>query len=196
MTQKTSKYAYNRNNYCSVSRTTAFNGNAARQLLVVPDEFDDDYYYEEEEEEILVPEREERRTARNASPVRKDRYEEQVQKSPKVKTRYKIKISFLPVLVFVIAITALLSSAFKYLEVQSDIIQTDKQIKAAENRLADVESLNASLMAALDTEIDRNYIYTVAVAKLGMVYPDNNQVVYYEPAEEGYVRQLAAIPMD
>jgi hypothetical protein len=51
------------------------------------------------------------------------------------------------------------------------------------------------LSSALDTEISRNYIYTVAVAKLGMVYPDNNQVVYYEPAEEGYVRQLSAIPM-
>ena len=196
MAQKTNKYAYNRNYYSNVSRNTAFNGNAARQLSVVPDEFDDEYAYEEEEEEIPVPEREERRPARNTRPVRKNRYEEQVQNSPKVKTRYKIKISFLPVLVFAIAITALLSSAFKYLEVQSDIIQTDKQIKAAETRLADVEALNASLSTALDTEIDRNYIYTVAVAKLGMVYPDKNQVVYYERAEEGYVRQLAAIPMD
>ncbi len=193
MAQKTNKYAYNRNYYSNVSRSTAFNGNAARQLSVVPDEFEDDYLYEEEEDEILIPEREERRPAR---PERKNRYEEQIQRSPKVKTRYKIKISLLPVLVFAIAITALLSSAFKYLEVQSDIIQTDKQIKAAETKLADVEALNASLSAALDTEIDRNYIYTVAVAKLGMVYPDNNQVVYYEPAEEGYVRQLAAIPMD
>ncbi len=196
MAQKNNKYAYNRNYYSNVARNTAFNGNAARQLSVVPDEFEDDYAYEEAEEEPVVSPEEERRSRRTVRPERRNRYEESVQNSPKVRNRYKIKISPLPVLVFAIAIAALLTSAFRYLEVQSDIIQTDKQIKAAQTRLADVEALNASLTAALDTEIDRNYIYTVAVAKLGMVYPDKNQVVYYEPAEEGYVRQLAAIPMD
>ena len=195
MAQKTNKYAYNRNYYSNVSRSTAFNGNAARQLSVVPDEYEDDDLLYEEAEEYELPEREERRNGRNARPERRSYYNEKEQSVPEVKTRYRIKISLLPVLVFAIAISALLSSAFKYLEVQSDIIQTDKQIRAAETRLADVESLNASLASALDTEIDRNYIYTVAVAKLGMVYPDKNQVVDYEPAEEGYVRQLSAIPM-
>ena len=192
MAQKTNKYAYNRNYYSNLNRGNAFNGNAARQLAVVPDEYD-------EEEELMYdaepayeyPEREERRTVRPER--RNDRGRETV-KEPGTRVKYRVKVGLLPVMVFAVAIAALLSSAFGYLEVQSKINQAEKQIRIAETKLADVEALNESLSSALDTEISRNYIYTVAVAKLGMVYPDNNQVVYYEPAEEGYVRQHSAIP--
>ena len=193
MAQKTNKYAYNRNYYSNLNRGNAFNGNAARQLAVVPDEYDEDEELMfEAEPEYEQPEREER-SRRNARPERRPEYEQQ--KAPKTKVRYRVKIGLLPVMVFAVAIAALLSSAFGYLEVQSKINQADKQIGIAQTKLADVEALNASLSSALDTEIDRNYIYTVAVARLGMVYPDKNQVVYYEPAEEGYVRQLSAIPL-
>ncbi|MBR5731936.1 MAG: hypothetical protein IKX80_00670 [Lachnospiraceae bacterium] len=193
MAQKTNKYAYNRNYYSNLNRGNAFNGNAARQLAVVPDEYEEDEELMfEAEPEYEQPEREER-SRRNARPERRPEYEQQ--KAPKTKVRYRVKIGLLPVMVFAVAIAALLSSAFGYLEVQSKINQADKQIRIAQTKLADVEALNASLSSALDTEIDRNYIYTVAVARLGMVYPDKNQVVYYEPAEEGYVRQLSAIPL-
>ena len=193
MAQKTNKYAYNRNYYSNLNRGNAFNGNAARKLAVVPDEYEEDEELMfEAEPEYEQPEREER-SRRNARPERRPEYEQQ--KAPKTKVRYRVKIGLLPVMVFAVAIAALLSSAFGYLEVQSKINQADKQIRIAQTKLADVEALNASLSSALDTEIDRNYIYTVAVARLGMVYPDKNQVVYYEPAEEGYVRQLSAIPL-
>ncbi|MBO4505506.1 MAG: hypothetical protein J5728_03680 [Lachnospiraceae bacterium] len=193
MAQKTNKYAYNRNYYSNLNRGNAFNGNAARQLAVVPDEYEEDEELMfEAEPEYEQPEREER-SRRNARPERRPEYEQQ--KAPKTKVRYRVKVGLLPVMVFAVAIAALLSSAFGYLEVQSKINQADKQIRIAQTKLADVEALNASLSSALDTEIDRNYIYTVAVARLGMVYPDKNQVVYYEPAEEGYVRQLSAIPL-
>ena len=197
MAQKTNKYAYNRNYYNNLNRGNSFNGNAARQLVVVPDEYEEDeelMYNAEPEYEY--PEREERRRGRAARPERRRDYGRETVKEPKTRVRYRVKVGLLPVMVFAVAIAALLSSAFGYLEVQSKINQADKQIRIAQAKLDDVEALNASLSSALDTEIDRNYIYTVAVAKLGMVYPDNNQVVYYEPAEEGYVRQLAAIPMD
>ena len=193
MAQKTNKYAYNRNYYSNLNRGNAFNGNAARKLAVVPDEYEEDEELMfEAEPEYEQPEREER-SRRNARPERRPEYEQQ--KAPKTKVRYRVKVGLLPVMVFAVAIAALLSSAFGYLEVQSKINQADKQIRIAQTKLADVEALNASLSSALDTEIDRNYIYTVAVARLGMVYPDKNQVVYYEPAEEGYVRQLSAIPL-
>lgn len=193
MAQKTNKYAYNRNYYSNLNRGNAFNGNAARQLAVVSDEYEEDEELMfEAEPDYEQPEREER-SRRNARPERRPEYEQQ--KAPKTKVRYRVKVGLLPVMVFAVAIAALLSSAFGYLEVQSKINQADKQIRIAQTKLADVEALNASLSSALDTEIDRNYIYTVAVARLGMVYPDKNQVVYYEPAEEGYVRQLSAIPL-
>ena len=42
--------------------------------------------------------------------------------------------------------------------------------------------------------MDRNYIYAVAVEKLGMRYPKENDIVYYEKSDEGYVRQYHDIP--
>ncbi len=196
MAQKTNKYAYNRNYYYNLNRGNAFNGNAARQLAVVPDEYEEDEELMfEAESEIEYPEREERRRGRAARPERRHDYAPETKSEPRPKVRYRVKVGLLPVMVFAVAIAALLSSAFGYLEVQSKINQAEKQIKISQAKLDDVEALNASLSSALDTEIDRNYIYTVAVARLGMVYPDKNQVVYYEPAEEGYVRQLSAIPM-
>lgn len=173
-----SKYSFNRSYYENRARE-AFNGNAARKLDV--NESYDDF---EEEELYIEPEQREVTIER----PRKTRQE-------KTRVRYRIKFNTFAVFVFTAAIAMLLISAFKLLEVQSDISQTEKMIKAAEAKLNDVCSLNESLSSSLDVEIDRDYIYTVAVAKLGMVYPNQNQVVYYEPVNSGYVRQLSSIPV-
>lgn len=189
------KYAYNRTYYENLARVS-FNGNAARKLKTVEDyesEFDDDYdvteYPEDDYEEEAV-------NARPAEPEQrretKSEYGTAAQRH--VKPRYSIRFNVFGVLVFSMAVAALLFSAFKMLEVQSNLSQIEKQIKAAKNELNDVNALNASLMDELDTEIDRNYIYSVAVGKFGMVYPDRNQVVYYTPSEQGYVRQISLIP--
>lgn len=183
------KYAFDRSYYENRARMS-YNGNAARQLDYAPEteELDESYAIEEASErearEYAAPARRERRTEREA-------YIE----APQKKERYVFKLDTFVVLVFTIAIAMTLISAFRFLEVKSNISETDKMIKKAEARLDDVTSLNASLSSALDVEIDRDYIYTVAVAKLGMVYPNQNQVVYYEPASVGYVRQLSTIPV-
>lgn len=41
---------------------------------------------------------------------------------------------------------------------------------------------------------DLDYVYRVAVEELGMVYPNNNQIITFEKVEESYVRQYADIP--
>ncbi len=192
MAQRNNKYAYDRNYYRQLAQEQAFNGNAARQLKVVPDYDEDDW--EEEDDDFGYEDSVSSSSQYNSDQVRRPLVENQPY--TKTKVRYSIKIRPIPVIVFCIAIAALLYVAFNYLEVQSDLSQADKQIKIAETKLADVKAMNASLSATLDTEIDRNYIYTVAVAKLGMVYPDKNQVAYYEPAGLGYVRQMASIPLE
>ncbi|MBR4776917.1 MAG: hypothetical protein IK007_04810, partial [Lachnospiraceae bacterium] len=81
-----------------------------------------------------------------------------------------------------------------YIEVRADIIQANKKISAAQNELKDIQNKNNALMGKLDVEMDRNYIYAVAVEKLGMRYPKENDIVYYEKSDEGYVRQYHDIP--
>lgn len=43
-------------------------------------------------------------------------------------------------------------------------------------------------------DCDLEYIYQMAVGVLGMVYPNNNEVVYYENGATGYYRQYQDIP--
>ena len=41
---------------------------------------------------------------------------------------------------------------------------------------------------------DLDYVYSIAVNELGMVYPNNNEVITFEAADDSYVRQYADIP--
>ena len=210
---KTNKYAYDKRYYEGL-RAKSFNGNAARKL----DTYVDDESYDMDEE--LLNTKNERsesyRYAKRSSavpayepeeetytaPSRRERYrrnEESVNvpkpvKEPKTRIHRKVEINIIYTVTMIAAVFVLLASTFKMLETKSDITQTEKKITIAKNELADITALNESLKASLDTQIDRNYIYSVAVGKLGMVYPNNNKVVYYDPADSGHVRQLSYIP--
>ena len=62
------------------------------------------------------------------------------------------------------------------------------------NKLAKMESDNDASLARIDTSVDLNYIYKFATKKLGMVYPDDKQVVPYKRNVSDYVKQYADIP--
>ncbi len=176
---KTSKYAYDKHYYESLYKQT-FNGNAVRKLDAEEEEalYDIDTY----EEDYAQPSQ------------HYEKYTETAVKSePVVKTHRKIDINIVYTITMIAAVCVLLVSAFRMLETKSDITQTEKKIAIAKNELADVNALNESLKASLDTQLDRNYIYSVAVGKLGMVYPNNNKVIGYESAGSGHVRQLSLI---
>lgn len=180
------KYAFDRNYYVSRAQG-AYNGSAARKTEEY-DWYEYDGFVEPEEEleeEEVVIETPARRLSRDVESLRQ----------PKIRERYCIKNDTFAAVIFTIAVAMILICSFKYLEVLSDINETDKMIARAEMKLDDVRSLNESLSSSLDVEIDRDYIYTVAVAKLGMVYPNQNQVITYEPVYEGYVRQVSTIPV-
>ena len=176
---KTSKYAYDKHYYESLYKQ-AFNGNAARNL---DEEKEEDLYdIDTNEEDFAEPSQ------------HYERYtESSIKSEPVVKTHRKIDINIVYTITMIAAVCVLLISAFRMLETKSDITQTEKKITLAKNELADVNALNESLKASLDTQLDRNYIYSVAVGKLGMVYPNNNKVISYESAGSGHVRQLAQI---
>ena len=182
---KTNKYAFDRHYYNGLYKQ-GFNGNAARKISTL-----EDSEAEELEEDLIG--------ANEADYIEPSRHFEkhiriENEEGTKVKVRRRIDINIFYTLTMIAAVFVLLASAFRMLETKSDITQTEKKIAIAKNELADVNALNESLKASLDTQVDRNYIYSVAVGKLGMVYPNNNKVLYYEPSDTGHVRQLSLIP--
>ncbi len=118
----------------------------------------------------------------------------QTESSPRIKTRYLIRLNYFKIIIVSALIVLVVQSALNLLSVKSDVNRIDKEISNAKITLEDVNSYNESLLGKLDISYDRNYIYNVAVGKLGMVYPKDNAVVYYKAADTSHVIQYRDIP--
>jgi cell division protein FtsL len=103
-------------------------------------------------------------------------------------------ISFASLMVLTIAIAATLYVCVEYLKLQSDVTQMDKKIISLEKEVITMTKENDAAYEQLDTAVDLDYVYRVAVEELGMVYPNNNTVISYQAAGDDYVRQFADIP--
>ena len=83
-----------------------------------------------------------------------------------------------------------------YLQVQASITANKNQIEKLESNLQTLKSDNNALEARISTYVDLKHIYEVATGELGMVYPSDDQILYYDKTESGYVRQYEDIPTD
>ena len=99
---------------------------------------------------------------------------------------------------FVLFVTAaaicVLFVCVHYMQVQTSIISTMGQIEEKEQELEALKADNDLLAAEIRTNVDLDEIYRVATEELGMVRPQNDQILYYEKTESEYVRQYESIP--
>lgn len=125
--------------------------------------------------------------------VRRPRRVEQPDAQPKVKIGQGIDL--ISALFLMCAIVATLFVCVNYLKVQSDVVQLNKSISGLEKEITSLEKENDALAAVLENEkYDLETVYQMAVGVLGMVYPNNNEVIYYNSESEGYFRQYQDIP--
>ena len=125
--------------------------------------------------------------------VRRPSREEQPQVQPKVKAIQGIDL--ISALLLMTAIVATLFVCVNYLKVQSDVVQLNKSISTLEKQITNLDKENDALEAVLESEsYDLETVYQMAVGVLGMVYPNNNEVIYYNNESEGYFRQYQDIP--
>lgn len=120
-----------------------------------------------------------------------------VVEQPAVETEPKTRmgVDVFSMLLLLATISATVFMCISYLKLQSDIVQLDKAIAAKEKEITVLAKENDAVEAVLENEItDLEYIYQVAVGVLGMVYPNDNEVVYYEYEDSGYFRQYQDIP--
>lgn len=125
--------------------------------------------------------------------VRRPRRVEQQEAQPKVKAIQGIDL--ISALLLMTAIMATLFVCVNYLKVQSDVVQLNKSITTLEKQITNLDKENDALEAVLENETyDLETVYQMAVGVLGMVYPNNNEVIYYNNESEGYFRQYQDIP--
>lgn len=104
-------------------------------------------------------------------------------------------IDFFSMILLSGAIVACVYFCFNYLQTRADIIQLEKSVNRLESTLKNAERDNEAFKLSLEAEApDLNYVFETAVGKLGMVFPDNNEVIYYNVNEGGYFRQYGDIP--
>ena len=81
-----------------------------------------------------------------------------------------------------------------YMRSNSELTRTEQSVAALQSQLQDIQEQNNSLKESLSTTIDLDEVYQIATKRLGMVYADEKQVIYYNSSNSDYVRQYEAIP--
>ncbi|MDF2587449.1 MAG: Septum formation initiator [Anaerocolumna sp.] len=141
-------------------------GNTARKLQAVPNH------------------REDTEINRRQQPIRETR------KQPRMGAGIDLFSAFF----LTVAIVVTLYSCITYLGVQANKTQMQKEITKLERNLTKLQDENHAELSKLNTSLDLNYIYQVATTELGMVYPNENQVITYKSNLSDYVRQYEEIP--
>lgn len=141
-------------------------GTAARKLAVVPD-------YEREQETRKGP---------------------QIEKRPTKTPKLSHGIDFISMTLLVVAMAITLYLCYNYLQVQGNIVQLERDVLLLSQEVETVMAENAALEDSLNSAVDWENVYMTAVGKLGMVYPNKNEVITYNSMEDGYVIQYQDIP--
>ena len=100
------------------------------------------------------------------------------------------------VLFLSIASVVVLAACIGYLRVQASINSRMSEIQSLESQLEEMIDLNESARTRIEAASDINQIYRTATEELGMVYPDDSQVIYYDQTEREYVQQYESIPKE
>ena len=82
----------------------------------------------------------------------------------------------------------------RLLAVNAQVTELNKEITNLTKDYESIQGENNSLLFDIADDINLNEVYRIAVGNLGMVYPNNNQIVEFKSVGDGYVRQYAEVP--
>lgn len=149
-------------------------GNTVRVIRTETDPF-----YERERRRKLLMEHSRRRQAEAVKIARRQQV---------------VSIAFPVLLILIASVSAVLYFGYGYLTLKSSVDGHLENVKKLETRLEKLKTENDALEQSIDTSVDLNYVYNVAVNKLGMVHAGAENVVMYDKTESQYVRQYEQIP--
>ena len=77
----------------------------------------------------------------------------------------------------------------KYLRYKSEITAKMSTVASLEEELADLKEDNDAYYSQVTSNVDLNKIKQIALGRLGMKYPSDDQTVTYSTSGNSYVRQ-------
>lgn len=137
-------------------------------------------------------------TVRKLQAVPRYTEEEEQQKRKHTVTRKKQRvesgIDIVSCLLMTVAIVFTLYTCVDFLSAQTKSTQLSSKIASLESNLSKLKNQNNTSLSEMNSSVDLKYIYKVATKELGMIYPDNKQVITYKSTLSDYVKQYRDIP--
>jgi cell division protein FtsL len=97
--------------------------------------------------------------------------------------------------VFLAAVTAVIVAVcVQFLRLKSDITTSMKQVASLESELSQLKEENDAYYSQVTSSVDVSEIRKIAIGRLGMKYPSEDQTETYQTARSSYVRQYQDIP--
>lgn len=89
---------------------------------------------------------------------------------------------------------AVLFACIQYLQLKSELTSQMKTVAALESELTELREDNNAYESQVTSNVDLNEIKKIAIGRLGMKYPSDDQKMTYESSTSSYVRQYQDIP--
>lgn len=114
----------------------------------------------------------------------------------KVKAKEGLQMNMSPLyFAFLIgAIAVTVAACMFLLDIQAEITTQNTNIASMEAELENLTADNNAKESRINSTINLDEIRRIATDELGMVYPTEGQVVYYETASLDYVKQFQDVP--
>lgn len=81
-----------------------------------------------------------------------------------------------------------------FVQLKAQLTTQAEGIAKQESKLSELRADNDALYNAVTASVDLEYIKDMAINKLGMKYPSEEQIVYFDTAGNSYVRQYKDVP--
>lgn len=107
-----------------------------------------------------------------------------------------LKLAMNPVFAVFLAISvvAALGACTLMLSMQAKVSSQSDTISILQSEIETMADDNNAYEARINSNVDLEQIRETAINQLGMVYPSEDQVVYYHLTESDYVRQYRDVP--
>ena len=89
---------------------------------------------------------------------------------------------------------SVLFACVHYLQLKSELTAQRKVVAALESELSELKEDNDAYESQVVSNVDLSMIKKIAIGRLGMRYPTEDQVMTYETSHGSYVRQYQDVP--
>lgn len=133
---------------------------------------------------------------RHVQPNRRQAPQERPQVRRKVTAQTKRSLAFSAgyMMFMTVMVCLVVASCVLMLYMNTKISTQQNNISALEAELEKIEDDNAAHKIRLNNMYTLDDIYNVATNELGMVYAKKGQIIYYDSANEDYVKQYQDVP--